>query len=339
MSAAQVAVVILNYNGRDYLKKFLPAMLKHSKGHHIIVADNASTDDSLQILEQLFPEVQRLVIPENLGFAGGYNYALKQLDYAYFALVNSDVEVTKGWLEPLIMALEKHLEWAAVQPKIKAYKQPEKFEYAGAAGGMIDSLGYPFCRGRLFHETEVDKGQFDDEFEVFWCSGACMLIRAHLFQEAGGFDEHFFAHMEEIDLGWRLQHMGYKLGYIGTSSVLHVGGGTLSHGNPRKTYLNFRNGLHLLYKNLPANKVNRIVFTRLVLDGVAAAKFLLMDRSFSDAKAVWRAHRDFFRTRRRYTKGYPGKSNWPFLTGVFKGSIVWQFFIKGRKKTSEFLRA
>ena len=202
---------------------------------------------------------------------------------------------------------------------------------------MIDALGYPFCRGRLFHLTEKDKGQFDDQREVFWCSGACMLIRSHLFKQAGGFDEHFFAHMEEIDLCWRLQHMGYRLGYEGSSTVYHVGGGTLAHGNPRKTYLNFRNGLSLLYKNLPKKGVNKIIFKRLLLDGVAAIKFLLIDRSFPDLKAVWNAHQDFFSSRKRYDKGFAGESTWPEMPGVYHGSVVWQFFVKGKKKSADFL--
>lgn len=338
MSSPQVAIVILNYNGRDYLRKFLPAMIRYSSGHRIIVADNASTDDSLDVLKKEFPEVEPFIIPENLGFAGGYNYALKHIEATYFALVNSDVEVSEAWLDPMVQALEKHKDWAAVQPKINSYKDRDQFEYAGAGGGMIDKLGYPFCRGRLFHVTEKDTGQFNDEKEVFWCSGACMLIRSHLFREAGGFDEHFFAHMEEIDLCWRLQHLGYRIGYTGAATVFHVGGGTLAHGNPRKTYLNFRNGLSLLYKNLPRDMVDKVILSRLILDGLAAAKFLFLDGSLADLKAVWRAHRDFFEGRKKYEKGYSGQTSWPEMPGVYQGSVVWQFFILGRKKTSGFLK-
>lgn len=333
---SQTAIVILNYNGKKYLEKFLPSVLMHSKGHEIIVADNASTDDSIEYLTKHFPQVRVIVLTENHGFTGGYNRVLAQLEHEYFCLLNSDVEVSKGWIDTLVDYLNNHPQVAAVQPKILSHSKPEYFEYAGAGGGFIDSLGYPFCRGRLFHLTSKDDGQYNDSREVFWASGACMLIRSKVYNELGGLEEEFFAHMEEIDLCWRIQSAGLKVAYVGQSTVYHVGGGTLSHSNPRKTYLNFRNGLTLLYKNLPANKSWYIIPSRLILDGIAALKFLIVDKSLDNFKAVYRAHQDYFKNKSKFTeKRNSNRKNAKVteIPTIYKGSIVYQVFIKGLKST------
>jgi len=333
---SQAAIVILNYNGKKYLDQFLPSVLSHSQGHEVIIADNASTDDSVAFLNENFPQVRIIQLTENHGFTGGYNRALAQLDHEYFCLLNSDVKVTEGWIDSLANYLNQNPSVAAVQPKILSYSNPEYFEYAGAGGGFIDSLGYPFCRGRLFHHTDKDEGQYNDSREVFWASGACMLIRREVYNELGGLEEEFFAHMEEIDLCWRIQNAGLKVAYVGESTVYHVGGGTLSHSNPRKTYLNFRNGLTLLYKNLPANKSWYIIPTRLILDGIAALKFLIIDKSLENFKAVYRAHRDYFKNKSNFTvKRDLNRKNTKIdaIPTIYKGSIVYQVFIKGLNST------
>lgn len=333
---SQTAIVILNYNGKKYLEKFLPSILQHSKGHEVIVADNASTDDSIAYLIKHFPQVRTIILTENHGFTGGYNRALAQLDHEYFCLLNSDVEVSEGWIDTLVDYLNDHPQVAAVQPKILSHSHPEYFEYAGAGGGFIDSLGYPFCRGRLFHLTDKDVGQYNDSREVFWASGACMLIRSKVYKELGGLEEEFFAHMEEIDLCWRIQSAGLKVAYVGQSTVYHVGGGTLSHNNPRKTYLNFRNGLTLLYKNLPANKSWHIIPLRLILDGIAALKFLIADKSWDNFKAVYRAHQDYFKNKSKFTEKrniIRKNAKIEDIPTIYKGSIVYQVFIKGLKST------
>lgn len=289
----QVAVVILNYNGEKFLTKFLPTLLQNTpKETQIIVADNASTDGSVEILKNNFESVKVILLENNFGFAEGYNQALKLVNAKYFVLLNSDVEVSENWLPPLINLLEKE-GMAACQPKILAYHNNNSFEYAGAAGGFLDRYGYPFCRGRVIDNIELDKGQYNDEIKVFWASGACMAIKAELFDKVGGFDGDFFAHMEEIDLCWRLQLFGYHIGYTSKSTVYHVGGGTLATTNPFKTYLNFRNGLGMLYKNLPENKLFINIFIRLVLDGIAGLGYLKKGK-FSDFLAVIKAHFAFY---------------------------------------------
>src|ERR1044071_7927501 len=284
----QIAVVILNYNGKAHLEKFLPGVVRYSPEARIVVADNGSTDDSLTYITKYFPGVEIIDNGSNLGFCGGYNHALKKVSAEYFLLLNNDVEVTEGWLKPLLDILGRDQNIAAVQPKILAYRQKNRFEYAGAGGGLIDALGYPFCRGRIFDTTEEDHGQYNDTLPVFWATGACLMIRSKLFHELGGFDEDFFAHMEEIDLCWRLKRRGHKIYYCGSSTVYHLGGGTLAAGNPTKTYYNFRNGLDMLIKNQSGGQLLWKLPLRLALDWVAAVKFLL--GTPAHAWAVMRAH-------------------------------------------------
>jgi GT2 family glycosyltransferase len=335
---SKVAIVILNFNGRKHLEQFLPSVIHFSQSHRIIVADNASTDDSVDFLTKQYPQIELIILEQNFGFTGGYNRALKEVKAEYFCLLNSDVEVTPGWMDTLLNFMEIHPEVAALQPKILAYTQKTHFEYAGAGGGFIDKWGYPFCRGRLFHYTEEDTGQYDDCRQIFWASGACMLIRSEVYHELGGLDEEFFAHMEEIDLCWRILSSGRKVAYCGKSTVYHLGGGTLSRSNPRKTYLNFRNGLTILYKNLPNRKLSRILPLRIILDWVAAFKFLLADRSFADFKAVIKAHVDFWKNLGKYRK--KRKQNRSLTSfnqspEIYPKSIVYAFFIKGLRSFNE----
>jgi GT2 family glycosyltransferase len=327
----KTAVVILNWNGRNLLEQFLPAVTRFSKDiAEVIVADNASTDDSIAWLKKHFPSVHLVQNSTNEGFAKGYNSALKKINAEYFLLLNSDVRVTENWLLPLINYLDNNHEVAVCQPKIRWELQTEKFEYAGAAGGYIDALGYPFCRGRIFGELENDTFQFEEIAPVFWCSGACMLIRSEIFFKAGGFDELFFAHMEEIDLCWRIRNLNYEIVCIPQSVVYHVGGATLPKNNPGKTYLNFRNNLSMLYKNLPAGKVFPVIIMRLILDGIAGIKFLL-ESGFGDFKAVFRAHISFYGwivqgklKRRKDEVKREHKS-------IYKGFIVWDYYITKKK--------
>ena len=284
------AVVILNWNGRKMLEQFLPSVVEHSIDvAEVIVADNASTDDSLQFLSDYFPQVRTIVLDKNYGFAEGYNQALEQVDAEYYMLLNSDVEVTPHWLETLIAFLDDHVDVAAVQPKIRAVADKDAFEYAGAAGGFLDRLGYPFCRGRLFEELEKDQGQYDTPMEVHWATGACMLVRASDFWAVNGFDGRFFAHNEEIDMCWRMRIAGKRIFCLPTTYVYHVGGGTLPKNNPRKTYLNFRNNLTMLYKNLPDNELRKVMRWRWLLDRLAAMKMLILEGHWADCKAVFQA--------------------------------------------------
>ncbi|MFC5271752.1 glycosyltransferase family 2 protein [Adhaeribacter terreus] len=328
-----VAIVILNWNGRKYLEQFLPSVLQNSPNCDVIVADNASTDDSVAFVRTNFQAVKIIQNSGNLGFCEGYNQALKQIEAKYYVLLNSDVQVTPGWVAPIVKLLENDPQISAVQPKIKAFHEPYSLEYAGAGGGFIDHFGYPFCRGRLFDTLETDKGQYNDIAEIFWATGACMFVRAELFHKLGGLEPAFFAHMEEIDLCWRLQNAGYKIMYCGQSEVFHVGGGTLHKSNPRKTFLNFRNGLALLYKNLPANVFFSTLFIRVLLDWVSAVKFLLSGQT-GDAEAIIKAHVEVF-NKRKYWKQrrrlQPIKKEFHALKGVYNGSIVWEYFVRGRK--------
>jgi GT2 family glycosyltransferase len=334
---SKAAVVILNWNGRKFLEDFLPAVVQHNpEFSEIIIADNASTDDSVAWLNKNFPAVRVIRNAANGGFAKGYNEALAQVEADYFVLLNSDVEVTAGWMEPVISLMEKDLSVAAAQPKIRAFHAKEKFEYAGAAGGFIDKYGYPFCRGRIFETVEDDSGQYDDDAEVFWATGACMFVRASVWKEMGGLDEDFFAHMEEIDLCWRMRNSGYKIMYSAKSIVYHVGGGTLGKQNPQKTYLNFRNNLILLLKNHAPSYLFIKIFWRMVLDGIAGMKMLLGGQP-AHFWAVQRAHFAFYaripktRKKRRELKKHITK----FATkGVYKKSIVAEYFLRGKKKFS-----
>ncbi|MBR2862760.1 MAG: glycosyltransferase family 2 protein [Bacteroidaceae bacterium] len=289
----KIAVVILNWNGADMLSRFLPSVVKFSHADaDIFVADNGSTDNSCELVERDFPTVQLIRLPENFGFAEGYNQALQQLDYEYFLLLNSDVEVTPGWLQPMLAYMEQHGEVAACQPKLMDWKRKTDFEYAGAAGGFIDRYGYPFCRGRIFDRIETDEAQYDAVVPLFWASGAALMVRRHDWQAVGGLDGRFFAHMEEIDFCWRLRLRGRTIVCIAESKVYHVGGATLAKENPRKTFLNFRNNLLMLYKNLPERELSSVMRIRCLLDWVAAAKFLLTDGR-ENAKAVFAARREF----------------------------------------------
>jgi GT2 family glycosyltransferase len=330
-----VAIVILNFNGAELIRKFLPSVVQHCRGAQIVMVDNGSTDNSSAVVRNEFPSVKLVQIATNLGFCQGYNYSLKDIDADYHVLINSDVEVTPGWLDPLIALMDSNPLVAAVQPKILSFHHRNFFEYAGAGGGFIDSLGYPFCRGRIFNSLEEDLGQYDDQREIFWASGACMVVRATLFREVGGFDDDFFAHMEEIDLCWRLQRAGYKIYYDGSSTVYHAGGSTLSAANPRKTYLNFKNGLSLIYKNMPGPQLVVKFPLRIVLDWIASVKFSFSG-SWKHGAAVMNAHRDFFRgwqkerERRKRTAGFGFRQ----MPHQYHGFIVWDFFVAGRKKFS-----
>jgi hypothetical protein len=295
------------------------------------VGDNASTDDSLSYLRQNFPQVEVSENDKNYGYAGGYNQVLNQLDSDYFVLLNSDVEVTPGWIEPVIAQMETDEKIAAAQPKIRSYKQKDFFEYAGAAGGYIDKYGYPFCRGRIFDTVEKDSGQYDDKVEIFWASGAALFIKKKCWQEVGGFDADFFAHMEEIDLCWRLKTREYKIVYCPKSIVFHLGAGTLNTESPHKTYLNFRNNLAMLAKNLPAGQASRTIFVRFGLDLISLVRFGVQGKTGS-ALAISRAHTHFLRNlKHNRTKATKDKSNFN-TTGLYRGSIVWDYFVRGKKQ-------
>ncbi|MBP6378554.1 MAG: glycosyltransferase [Kaistella sp.] len=288
-----VAIAILNWNGKNWLEKFLPSVISHSENTDIYIIDNASTDDSVAFLKLNFPQVKIIQNTENHGFAGGYNEGLKKIKADIYCLLNSDVEVTENWLNPVVDLFQKNLNISAVQPKILDFNRKNFFEFAGAAGGFIDNLGYPYCRGRIFDEIEEDKGQYDDETEIFWASGCCLFIRSEDFWAENAFDERFFAHQEEIDLCWRLKNAGKKIFYTGKSTVYHVGGGTLNKQSAQKTFLNMRNNLTMLVKNLPVSKVFWIIFTRLILDGAAALYFAFKNGS-PHLWAVLRAHFSFY---------------------------------------------
>jgi GT2 family glycosyltransferase len=321
----KTAVVILNWNGKRFLEQFLPLVISRSHDQAaIIVADNGSTDDSVEMLRRDFPEIEIIINPTNTGYAGGYNLALQQVDAEYYILLNSDIEVGENWIEPVIAMMDADESIGACQPKIRSYIDPESFEYAGAAGGFLDRFGYPFCRGRLFQTIEKDNGQFDDPCEIFWATGACMFVRAEVFHAAGGFDSDFFAHMEEIDLCWRIKNMQYKVMYCPDSVVYHIGGGTLPKNSPRKTFLNMRNNLFLLCKNLPTSKLFPILFTRFILDGVASIKFLI-DGGVSDFMAVFKAHMSFYANFNKLLK--KRKATQSHVIGIFHGNIVWEYYV------------
>lgn len=326
-----LALVILNWNGKNWLEKFLPSLEAYSDNHEIIIADNASTDDSISFLKQHYPHIRIIHNSSNGGFAKGYNEALAHLKdtYNYYAIINSDIEVTKGWLSPLIEQLDNNSTIGAVQPKIKSQENKSHFEHAGAAGGFIDRNYFPFCRGRIFNHVEEDKGQYDTVKEVFWTSGACMLIRSKTFHELGGFDEDFFAHMEEIDLCWRMKLKGYHLFCVPSSVVYHVGGGTLPYNSPRKTYLNFRNNLFMIHKN-HQGILFFTLFIRLVLDGIAGLRYAV-GFEFKHLKAILKAHFSYYKalsTLNKKRKHIQSSINTPNLTGKYKGSILYTHFFK-----------
>ena len=336
----KIAVVILNWNGRKMLERYLSNVLTYShEDATVVVADNASTDDSVEWLRQHHPDVPLIVLEKNWGFADGYNQALAHIEAEYYVLLNSDVEVTHHWLTPLVEFMDSHADVAACQPKLLAVHDHDSFEYAGACGGFIDRYGYPFCRGRIFDTVEQDNGQYDTAAEVLWATGACLMVRSNDYWEVGGLDGRFFAHNEEIDLCWRLRQRGRKVYCLPDSQVYHVGGGTLPKSNPHKTYLNFRNNLTMLYKNLPDNEWHKVSRMRLVLDYVAALKMLLLEHNVGEFKAVLRARKDFHRwkhdfddDRRTILSGRVEKSP---LACRQPYSILWQYYMKGKKNYSQ----
>lgn len=338
----KVAVVILNWNGEKMLAKYLPTLLQHlQESVEVFVADNASTDNSVALLKEKFPSVKRILLDKNWGFAEGYNQALRQINATYYILLNSDIEVSSGWLSPLITWMDAHPETAACQPKLLSITQRNYFEYAGACGGFIDKYGYPFCRGRVFDVVEKDEGQYDEVCPILWATGACLMIRATDYWKVGGLDGRFFAHNEEIDLCWRLRAMGRDIYCIPESKVYHVGGGTLPKNNPMKTYLNFRNNLTMLYKNLEVDELQHVMRVRWWLDYVAAFKMLILDGHWGDFKAVFKARKAFrkwkqdFEGDRQYLQQHRSVSNHQLLSPY---SVLWQYYGKGRHHFSELTK-
>lgn len=323
----KIAVVILNWNGAKLLEQFLPSVVAYSEEAKIYVADNASTDNSIEIIQSKFPQITIIKNEGNYGFAKGYNVALQQVEEDYYALVNSDIEVTENWLTPILSIFDNEAEIGIIQPKILDYKNKAYFEYAGAAGGYIDQFGYPYCRGRIFDTIEKDLGQYNDHSNIFWASGACLFIRKDIYRKLNGFDDDFFAHQEEIDLCWRAFNLGYTAKYTSKSVVYHVGGATLNEGNPKKTFLNFRNSLLMLTKNLPERKLFIIVFLRLCLDGLAGIQFILKGK-FKHCWAIVKAHFAFYSLINKTLKKREGKTS---LDYYHNKSIVYQYFVKNGK--------
>ena len=325
----KLAIVILNWNGEVLLERFLPSVIEHSSNAELYVADNASTDKSILFLKENYPSVKIIQNSTNGGFAQGYNEALKHVVADIFCLLNSDVEVTERWLDPIIKAFESMPEASVLQPKILDLLKQDHFEYAGAAGGFIDQLGYPFCRGRIFQHLEKDTGQYNDTKEIFWATGACMFVKRSVFESLGGFDTDYFAHQEEVDFCWRAKNKGHKIYYVGDSKVYHLGGSTLSNMNPKKTYLNFRNSLFSITKNLPLRNAIVIIFMRLLLDGIAALRFIFQFR-FKHCFAILRAHLSFYRQFPKMLKKRE-KANFK-LKYHTTTSIVWSYFVNGVKE-------
>lgn len=343
-SKLKLAVVILNYNGVEHLKKYLHSVRNEIPDYsRLYIADNASTDESVAFLQKEFPAVDLILLPENAGYAGGYNEALHQIDAEYYFLVNSDVELKAGAIHPLVTFLDSRSEYAACQPKVLSLTEPDCFEHAGAGGGWLDRLGYPFCRGRILSTTEKDEGQYDDVSDIFWATGAALMIRAADFRRAGKFDADFFAHMEEIDLCWRLQRLHRKIAVVPSSVIYHLGGGTLDYTHPRKTYLNFRNSLLMLLKNESSASLLWLLPVRLVLDGVAGIRFA-MSREWKNLSAICRAHFSFYRYFSKFRKkrkdfkkhfhhGTPTENR--KFSGRFGGSVIWNYYILKKKIFSE----
>ena len=332
----KIAIVILNWNGVDMMRRYLTDVVNYSIVDNAVVyvADNASTDDSVEMLRSEYPQVKVILLEKNWGFAEGYNKALSQIEAEYYVLLNSDVKVTHHWLQPLVEFMDAHSDVAACQPKLLSIIDTDSFEYAGACGGFIDLYGYPFCRGRVFNTIERDKGQYDTAMPILWATGACMMIRSSDYRNAGGFDGRFFAHNEEIDLCWRLRLLGRKVYCIPDSAVFHLGGGTLPKSNPMKTYLNFRNNLTMLYKNLPDRELRKVMRMRFLLDWLAALQMLLLGRSIGDFKAVIKARMAFkawkndFRHDRETIQSTAKVDAVPERICI---SILWQYYIKRNK--------
>ncbi len=334
----ELAIVILNWNGSAMMKKYLPSVVKNSSEAQVIVADNASTDDSLEVLAKEFPTVRTIVLDKNWGFAEGYNKALAQIEAEYYLLLNSDVRVEEGWLDAMVEYMRQNPDVAACQPKLLSDANPKLFEYAGACGGFIDRYGYPYCRGRVFNTVEADRGQYDTVMEVLWASGACLMIRSEDYWKAGGLDSRFFAHNEEIDLCWRLNIMGRRVVCVPKSRVYHLGGGTLPKGNPRKTYLNFRNNLTMLYKNLPDSELKKVMTMRRYLDYLAAVQMLILGRSLGDFKAVLRARHDFQKWIHDFEKDraeIQRNRKEDYIPGKTTFSLLLQYYVHGIKVFSK----
>lgn len=334
----RIGIVILNWNGKNLLEKFLPSVISYSKRDwaEVIVADNASSDDSIDFLEKNYPKISLIKLDRNYGFAEGYNRALAQLSHSYFVLLNSDVEVSENWLDSIYQQFESNSDIAAAQPKIKAYHKKTDFEYAGAAGGFIDYLAYPFCRGRIFDNIEEDQSQFDKNIDIFWASGAALFIRSKIYNDIGGLDSDFFAHMEEIDLCWRIKNQGHRIICDTNSTVYHVGGATLPNNSSRKLFLNFRNNLLMLYKNLPANNFISTLLVRMILDGVAALKFLLSGE-FANFFAVFKAHLSFYLLLSKFRqkrKILVAKTTCKNHKEIYKKSIVIDYYLRKKKSFS-----
>lgn len=331
----KVSVIILNWNGQKLLEQFLPTVIVHSSSAdcEVVIADNGSSDNSVEFLKTNFPETPLILLDKNYGFAEGYNKAIQQVDSEYVVLLNSDVETTEGWIETLIAFMDAHRDVAAVQPKIRAFNNKTQFEYAGAAGGFIDIYGYPFCRGRILEVLEEDNGQYDTNLPIFWATGACMCIRRKDYTEAGGLDSRFFAHMEEIDLCWRLNARGRKVMCVPSAVVYHVGGASLSKENPKKTYLNFRNNLLMIYKNVQPNKFWNTFVVRYFLDALAYVH-LLLKGNLKNAHAVIEAHIDFFKMRASYKqvrRENLSKASVKSIDTQYHKSVLWSFYLKGKK--------
>ena len=325
----KTAIIILNWNGQKLLAKFLPSVVNFSSQKaDIYIADNASTDGSIAYVQEFFPAIKIVENATNGGYAKGYNDALQMIEADIYCLLNSDVEVTENWLDPILKVFKADEKTAIIQPKLLDFKDKTKFEYAGAGGGFVDLYGYPFCRGRIFNHLETDQGQFNDETDIFWASGACLFIRSKIYHQLEGFDEDYFAHQEEIDLCWRTQNIGYKVKYVGTAAVYHVGGATLQETNPQKTYLNFRNSLLNVVKNVPKKWLLFVVFSRLLLDGVAGVKFMIELRPIH-TWAILKAHLSFYKNFYKFLKKRKKLSKKPAYN--LYTSIVWQHFALKRK--------
>jgi GT2 family glycosyltransferase len=333
--SSQVAIVILNWNGVHFLEQFLPSVIQHAQNARIVVADNASSDNSVSFLQTHFPQIEIIQNDQNGGFAKGYNDALKHVDSPFYLLLNSDIEVTENWLNPLLESISNE-QVAGCQPKVLAFHDKTRFEHAGASGGFLDRNFFPFCRGRILSETEVDQHQYENETSIFWSTGACMLIRSELFHQVGGFDEDFFAHMEEIDLCWRIKQLGYDFKVNPSATVYHVGGGTLSYLSPKKTYLNFRNSLFMITKNYSGPLFIKL-FYRMLIDGVAGGMFLVSGKP-THFWAVFKAHIDFYkkiRTMLQKRKVIQASTSNFNATGIYRGSILWARYFKKIKQFSK----
>jgi len=335
----KVAVVILGWNGKKYLHDFLPSVIKNTPAElcEIIVADNCSTDGSVEFVHQNYPQIRVIQNTRNGGYAGGYNDALKHVDAEYYVLLNQDIEVSEGWVEKVLVEMEKDPNIAAAQPKLRAYHERTHFEYAGASGGYVDMFGYAFCRGRMFDTIEEDRGQYDDVVDLFWATGACLFVRSKDYWEAGALDEDFFAHHEEIDLCWRMRNRGKRIIVVPQAVVYHVGGGSLPQGNPRKTYLNFRNNLMMLFKNLPASQLWWKMLIRFRLDEVAALQSIIIHRNIADVRAIIKARLAFYAALPKLLKK---RNDIPVKQSnlLYNKSIIWQYFVAGKTKFSQLAK-